>query len=101
ARGNLSEPHTDRRIPLGTISVRQYLEERPSLRPATGVEKEVLYPTSGPKNRYRNILFIEKEGFEELFEAVQLAQRYDIAIMSTKGMSVVATTARWARGPHR
>ena len=50
----------------------------------------MLYPTTGPCNRYRNILFVEKEGFDELFEAVQLAERYDLAIMSTKGMSVVA-----------
>ena len=32
------------------------------------------------------ILFIEKEGFMPLFEAVQLAERFDLAIMSTKGM---------------
>jgi DNA topoisomerase VI subunit A len=47
-------------------------------------------PTRGPKNRYCNILFIEKEGFMPLFRAVRLAERYDIAIMSTKGMSVTA-----------
>src|SRR5262249_47065112 len=34
--------------------------------------------------------FIEKEGFDELFDAVQLRERYDLAIMSTKGMSVTA-----------
>ena len=33
------------------------------------------------------MLFIEKEGFLPLFEAVHLAERYDLAIMSTKGMS--------------
>jgi hypothetical protein len=49
-----------------------------------------LYPTSGARNRFRNILFVEKEGFDELFEAVQLAERYDVAPMSTKGMSVTA-----------
>jgi hypothetical protein len=90
ARGNLIEPHTYKRVPLGTISVRQYLGERPVFRPATRIETDELYPTSGPRNRYRNILFVEKEGFDELFEAVNLAERYDIAIMSTKGMSVVA-----------
>jgi DNA topoisomerase VI subunit A len=47
-------------------------------------------PEFGPANRYRNILFIEKEGFDELFEALRLAERFDIAPMSTKGMSVVA-----------
>jgi hypothetical protein len=90
ARGNLIEPHTNRRIPLGTLQVRQYLGDRPAFGPATRILANTLYPTSGPKNRYRNILFVEKEGFDELFAAVQLAERYDIAIMSTKGMSVVA-----------
>jgi DNA topoisomerase VI subunit A len=35
-------------------------------------------------------LFIEKEGFLPLLEEAQLAERYDLAVMSTKGMSVVA-----------
>ena len=90
ARGNLTEPHTDRRIPLGTIQVRTYLGERAPLGPAVQLNGETLYPTSGAENRYHNVLFVEKEGFDELFEAVQLAERYDLAIMSTKGMSVVA-----------
>jgi hypothetical protein len=90
ARGNLTEPHTDRRIPLGTIQVRTYLGERPPLRAPLVQLDDVMFPTSGPENRYRNILFVEKEGFDELFEAVQLKERYDIGIMSTKGLSVVA-----------
>ena len=36
------------------------------------------------------MLFIEKEGFGPLFAAERLAERYDLAIMSTKGMSVTA-----------
>ena len=44
-----------------------------------------IFPTCGPEHRYGAILFIEKEGFMPLFEAVQLAERYDLAIMSTKG----------------
>jgi hypothetical protein len=53
--------------------------------------RESHYPTIGPKNRYGAILFIEKEGFMPLFREVRLAERYDIAIMSTKGMSVTAS----------
>src|SRR5205823_398876 len=49
------------------------------------------FPTYGPRNRYGAILFIEKEGFMPLFEEVDLANRYDLAIMSTKGMSVIAS----------
>jgi hypothetical protein len=36
-------------------------------------------------------LFVEKEGFLPLFRAVRLAERYDLAIMSTKGLSVTAS----------
>ena len=36
------------------------------------------------------MLFIEKEGFGPLFAAERLAERYDLAIMSTKGMPVTA-----------
>jgi DNA topoisomerase VI subunit A len=39
------------------------------------------------------VLFIEKEGFAPLFKAAQIAERFDVAIMSTKGMSVVAARA--------
>jgi hypothetical protein len=89
ARGHLVEPHTREQVALGTLQVRQYLGERPRPSKPQLIDGK-LYPTTGPVNRYRNALFIEKEGFDELFEAVQLAERYDIAIMSTKGMSVVA-----------
>jgi hypothetical protein len=91
ARGHFNEPHTGRSVPLGTLEVRQFLGERPSRRKRPHLQTNGLYPTSGPLNRFRNILFVEKEGFDELFAAVQLAERYDIAIMSTKGMSVVAS----------
>ena len=47
--------------------------------------------TCGPKNRYGSALFIEKEGFDTLWERANLADIYDLAIMSTKGMSTVAS----------
>src|SRR5262249_25140282 len=46
--------------------------------------------TSGPRNRYRFALFVEKEGFDPLLERAQIARRYDLALMSTKGMTVTA-----------
>ena len=46
--------------------------------------------TCGPSGRYGALLFIEKEGFGDLFAKTKLAERYDIAIMSTKGVSVTA-----------
>ena len=93
ARGNFHEPHTKKTVPLGTLQVREYLAR------TNGHQVEDLdfyiwearYPTIGPANRYGAILFVEKEGFMPLFKAVNLAERYDLAIMSTKGMSVTAS----------
>jgi hypothetical protein len=93
ARGHFYEPHTGEEVPLGTIEVRNYLGRVASHRvekPSFDV-REKLYPTLGPKHRYGAVLFVEKEGFMPLFEAVHLAERYDLAIMSTKGMSVTAS----------
>jgi hypothetical protein len=90
ARGNLKEPHTGRQVALGTLQVRRYVGERTVLGEAVELNASDSFPTHGPVNRYENVLFIEKEGFDELFEAVKLAERYDLAIMSTKGMSTTA-----------
>jgi hypothetical protein len=46
--------------------------------------------TMGPEGRYGAVMFLEKEGFTQILEAAQIAERFDIAIMSTKGMSVTA-----------
>jgi hypothetical protein len=91
ARGHLWEPHTRRQLQLGTLSVREYLsaggrereqEPTPSLKQS--------FPTTGARNRYSNVLFIEKEGFLPLLGQAQFAERYDLAIMSSKGMSSTA-----------
>jgi hypothetical protein len=90
-RGHLVEPHTRRVVPLGTVQVRQYLGERPTVGPAVSLDiVGTMFPTHGPQNRYRNVLFVEKEGFDPLIEAARIAERFDIAPMSTKGMSVTA-----------
>jgi hypothetical protein len=88
ARGHFEEPHTGVEVPLGTLDVRQYLQS-PSRRDAP-VRVRGLFPTKGPGDRFGAVVFIEKEGFLPLFHRVRLAERYDVAIMSTKGMSVVA-----------
>lgn len=48
------------------------------------------YPTLGPQHRYRHVALIEKEGFQQLFAHVGLDTRYDLAIMSSKGMNTTA-----------
>jgi hypothetical protein len=90
ARGHFTEPHTGHEIGLGTLEVRDYLGLRAERSNAITVDRSVLYPTSGPEHRFNTILFVEKEGFGPLFAAEYLAERYDLAIMSTKGMSVTA-----------
>lgn len=94
ARGHFAEPHTEKIIDLGTLGVREFLSDvnkhDPNSVSPWEFETEGEYPTCGPEHRFSAILFIEKEGFLPLFEAVKLAERYDIAVMSTKGMPVVA-----------
>ena len=91
ARGSLFEPHSKVTVPIGTVSVRNYINDWYS-----SITDDVDWfvtadiGTVGPKNRYGQALFIEKEGFNELLKNVRLAERYDMAIMSTKGMSVTA-----------
>jgi Topoisomerase 6 subunit A/Spo11, Toprim domain len=93
ARGHFREPHTDEEIPLGTLQVRNYLNrvENHEVDEIDFNIREKHYPTLGPKNAFGAILFVEKEGFMPLFEAVNLSDRYDIAIMSSKGMSTTAS----------
>lgn len=95
-RGHLSEPHTGRTIGLGTLAVRQYLADWRGAGAAARFAAPSLgggcVNTCGPAHRFGGVVFIEKEGFTALLDRVRLAARYDIAIMSTKGVSV--TSAR-------
>jgi hypothetical protein len=94
ARGSLHEPHTGFALALGTLQVRNYLNKVVDLRldldNLIDLRLPILCQTHGPSHRYHAILFIEKEGFLPLFQKVRLAERYDIAIMSTKGLSTTA-----------
>jgi hypothetical protein len=92
ARGHFREPHAGYAFGLGTVEVREYLwlwtKEL-----AHRVEVPTLprrLTTFGPTFRYKTVLFVEKEGFDALFARAQIADRYDLAIMSTKGMTVTA-----------
>lgn len=88
AHGHFHEPHTHHSATIGTLDVRRYLDSSPDEN--TEFEIERLFPTHGPKNRFGSILFVEKEGFMPLFTASKLAERFDMGIMSTKGLSNVA-----------
>lgn len=92
ARGHFHEPHTQLTVPLGTLAVRHYLAERTDECETLNRDRmnPPLFPTHGPRSRFGAILFIEKEGFLPLLERAQIAERFDLALMSTKGMSVTA-----------
>jgi hypothetical protein len=90
ARGHFKEPHDGNSFGVGTVEVRKYLSgfHDPSIVDAEFSEAKV--ETSGPSGNFGAVLFIEKEGFDSLLEAAEIANRFDVAIMSTKGVSVTA-----------
>ncbi|MGI9066216.1 MAG: hypothetical protein ACR2HX_07425, partial [Pyrinomonadaceae bacterium] len=91
-RGHVEEPHTERRIGLGTLAVRGYTNNWMTKMPTLTLSSISLgVETNGPGNRFKFALFIEKEGFNALLERARIRDRYDIAVMSTKGTSVTAS----------
>jgi hypothetical protein len=94
-RGHFAEPHTGIRLGLGTVAVREYVAEWTGEDHAIATDAKHLkdrdrLETKGPLHRFRFALFIEKEGFQSLLDRAQFAERYDLAIFSTKGMSTTA-----------
>lgn len=92
ARGHFSEPHTGKNFGLGTLEVRQYLDlfSMPSGLQDAPPHLSTRFPTVGPSGCFCNVLFIEKEGFLPLLDKVKISTRFDLAIMSTKGLSSTA-----------
>jgi hypothetical protein len=91
ARGHFEEPHSNRRIGCGTIEVGNYLyamKDDPEVIAADfeGASVSIIGPSGG----FGAVLFCEKEGFDPLFKAANLANRYDLMIISSKGVSVTA-----------
>ena len=75
-RGHLVEPHTGEMVPLGTAEVNNY---------------------DLPDWLFHTVLFIEKKGFAPLFQKSRLAEKYDIAIVSSEGYAVDAAKTLLAR----
>jgi hypothetical protein len=93
ARGHFTEPHGGNSFGIGTLEVRSYLAgfNDPSVTDAGFSQAAV--KTNGPSGNFGAALFLEKEGFDPILKAAQIAERFDVAIMSTKGMSVTAARA--------
>jgi hypothetical protein len=87
-RGHLQEPYEDGvLVGLGTLSVENYINQGHRLMTFSLKDFPDMVTAKGPGYRYGAILFIEKEGFLPLLETAQIGERYDLAIMSTKGVS--------------
>jgi hypothetical protein len=89
-RGHFTEPHDGETFGLGTRKVRGYLQNNYSHELEEAGFKRAKVKTHGPDGRFGAVMFVEKEGFGPIFEAAETAEKFDIAIMSTKGMSVTA-----------
>src|SRR6266516_881748 len=90
ARGHFEEPHTNRCMGCGTIEVRNYLRamRAPQIEAARLLNANV--NVIGPSGNIAGVLYCEKEGFDPLFKDVDLANRYDLMVISNKGVSVTA-----------
>lgn len=93
ARGTLTIPNAshDIRIPCGTLQIRGYLARiaNGSI-PGLNVSVPPHWPSQSGSQRFQAVLYVEKEGFEPLLSQARIAERYDLAILSCKGQSVVA-----------
>jgi hypothetical protein len=94
-RGNLTIPNakTDIRIPCGTIAIDEYLRRWVPGKLNSDIEDSRIderWQSLSPGHRYQAVLYIEKEGFDPMLQEARIAEKYDLAIVSCKGQSVVA-----------
>ena len=92
-RGTLLIPntHQETRIPCGTLEIDRHLE---SMHDNIPLDEMLTVPWQWPSvaagQRFRAVVYIEKTGFEPVISQVRIAERYEIAVLSCQGQSVVA-----------
>jgi hypothetical protein len=95
-RGTLIIPNAGHavEIPVGTIQIDQHLRKAGRRRgPFDDLEDcgiDIEWPSLAAGQRYRAVVYIEKEGFGPLLKEARIAERFDVALISCKGQSVVA-----------
>jgi hypothetical protein len=94
-RGTLIIPNCGHevRVPVGTIQIDNHIEKASQiLEPFDDLDVGVYiqWPSLAAGQRYQAVLYIEKEGFGPILEEAQIAERFDVAVISCKGQSVVA-----------
>jgi len=87
-RGAVIQPHTGQSVGLGTIDIDR-MTSQVKLAPMSKLAS-FNYSNASPEMRFGGVLFVEKEGFNQAIIESGLLDRYDIALASTKGNSVVA-----------
>ena len=93
-RGTLTIPNAahEVRVPCGTLAIESHLDEASTQ--VDPLDESSTLPTQWPslaeRVRYQGVLYIEKEGFEPLLNEARISERFDLAILSCKGQSVVA-----------
>lgn len=95
-RGTLTIPNASHevRVPCGTIQIENHLREQEYGNDPDpfdiDAEIDTEWPSLAAGQRYQAVLYIEKEGFEPILKEAEIAERFDLAILSCKGQSVVA-----------
>lgn len=93
-RGTLTIPHatSEVRIPCGTIQIDEHLSKARRSHDLFSINPEcpIEWPSLAPGVRYQGVLYIEKEGFEPLMNEAGISEKFDLAVLSCKGQSVVA-----------
>jgi hypothetical protein len=95
-RGTLVVPNAtyEVRVPIGTLQIEDHLQEagqnHESFDDLEDAGVDIEWPSLAGGKRYQAVLYIEKEGFGPILKEARIAERFDIAIMSCKGQSVVA-----------
>ena len=94
-RGKLTIPNAgyEVRVPIGTLAIDEHLRQTAQVaEPIAAIDPRVLhqFPSLAAGIRYRDLMYVEKEGFDPLFEQTGIAERFNLAIASGKGQSTAA-----------
>jgi hypothetical protein len=95
-RGTLIIPNasSEIRVPVGTLAIENHLRKAgKSHGPFDDLEDlgiHIEWPSIAGGQRIQGLVYMEKEGFEPVMKEAKIAERFDVAILSCKGQSVVA-----------
>ncbi|MCV2876775.1 hypothetical protein OE810_10985 [Rhodobacteraceae bacterium XHP0102] len=89
-RGALEEPHTGATVGLGTIEINDYQGRASKISLESFVPSQTIFSGMPAERRFNKLLWVEKEGFNQLIRESGLLERHDMAMASSKGLPVVA-----------